>query len=199
VLALASMLSLLVAARARRSARDYLRFAAALYAALAFADILAAVEGEIWSAQLASTIALMVAALAPATLVLAIACKFEGPPRSLVAAPVMVLACLAGLAAAITGEAFIALAPLAASVCAMLALCARAWRNRAGAQIFVSACALLAAAAAFSSGDSGRTAFALFSAAALLGISVAATKPSHRAVEERAQRFDLRIGRQSRA
>ncbi|HEY1836169.1 MAG TPA: hypothetical protein VGG36_00805 [Rhizomicrobium sp.] len=197
VLALASALSLLIGGRARRSARDYLRFAAALYAALALVDLALALAGQTWSAQLAATVALIVAALAPATLALAVACRFEAAPRTLIAAPVLLLACLAGLVAAVTGEVFIAMAPLAASVCALLALCVRGGYSRARAQVFVSACALLAAAAALSSGESGRTAFALFSAAALLGISLAATMPSHRTVEQRRKRLDLRVRRQN--
>jgi Na+-translocating ferredoxin:NAD+ oxidoreductase RnfD subunit len=117
----------------------------------------------------------------------------------MIATPVLILACLAGFAAALTGEAFIAVAPLVASVCAMLALAARRWRAsvQAPAQVCVSAIALLAAAAAISTGDQGRTAFALFSAAALLGASLAATKPSDRTVEEKVERLDLRVGRQS--
>jgi hypothetical protein len=159
----------------------------------------AGIEGQIWSIQLASTIALIVAAVAPAALALGIASVFEAPPKPVIATPLLVLACLAGFAAAITGEAFIAIAPLVAAVCAMLALAARRWRIsvQAPAQVCVSAIALLAAAAAFSTGDQGRTAFALFSAAALLGSSLAAARPSDRAVEEKVVRLDLRVGRQS--
>jgi hypothetical protein len=199
VLALACALAILVSVRARRAARDYLRFAAALYAALAIADLVAAVESQIWSTQLASTIALIVAALAPAALALTVTAIFEAPPKPMIASPVLILACLAGFGAAITGETFIAIAPLAASVCAMLALAARRWRTyaQAPAQVCVSAITLAAAAAAFTTGDRGRTAFALFSAAALLGAALAATKPSHRTVEEKAQRLDMRVGRQS--
>jgi hypothetical protein len=198
VLALASALAILVSARARPFARDYLRFAAALYTALALADLIAAIEDQIWSTQLAATVALIVAALAPAVLALVVAGVFERPLKPIVAAPVLIIACVAGFAAAITGEAFIALAPLTASVCAMLALAARRWRTRLQAplQVCVSAIALLAAAAAFNAGDQGHTAFALFSAAALLGTSLAATRPLHRAVEEKVQRLDLRVGRQ---
>jgi hypothetical protein len=199
VLALASALALLVSRRARPFARDYLRFATALYAALAVVDLVAAIEGQIWSTQLAGTVALMVAALAPMALALTVAGVFGAPPKAAVAASLLVLACLAGFAAAITGEAFIALAPLAACVCAMLALAARRWRaqTQAPLQVCISAIALLAAAAAISTGNQGSTAFALFSAAALLGASLAATKPLHRTVEENVQRLDLRVGRQS--
>jgi hypothetical protein len=197
VLALASVLSILVGTRAKQSAREYLLFAAALYTALAAADVIAAIESQVWSTQLADTIALIAAALAPVVLVLAIAAVFEGTPKPFIAAPILVLACLAGLAAALTGAAFIALAPLAASVCAMLALAARRWRifARAPAQAAISATALLASAAAFRSG--GQTAFALFSAAALLGASLAATKPLYRTVETPRRLLDLRVTRQS--
>ena len=199
VLALAAALAILVSARTRRAAREYLRFAAALYAALALADLVAAIEGQIWSTQLATTIALIVAALAPASLTLAIVAVFESPPKPFVATPVLVIACLAGFAAALTGEAFIAIAPLVACVCVLLALAARRWRfhSAAPAQAAVSAAALLAAAAAFSTGAKGQTAFALFSAVALLGAALAATKPSNRAVDEKVRGLDLRVGRQS--
>ncbi len=198
VLALASALAILVSARAKRAARDYLRFAAALYAALALADLIAAAGAQIWAVQLAGTIVLIVAAIAPAALALAIATVFEGAPKAYIATPLLLLACLAGIFAAITGEAFIALAPLAASACAILALSARRWRFHpyAPAQACVSAVAFLAAAAAFSTGDQGRTAFALFSAAALLGTSLATAQRSHRAVEEQMQRFDVRVRRE---
>jgi hypothetical protein len=204
VLALSAALTILVSARTRAGARDYLRFAAALFAALALADLTAAISGEIWSVQFAQTVGLIVAALAPAMLALAIAAVFEAPLKALVAAPILVFACLAGFAAAITGEAFIAVAPLAASVCAMLALSARRWRiqARAPAQVCISALALLAGAAALASGDHGRTAFALFCAAALLGVSLATTKTaavkiSERAVEQKMPRFDWRVRGQS--
>ena len=117
VLMLSSALSVLLSARARPSARDYLRFPAALFAALACADLIAAINGEIWSAQLAGTAALMAAALAPAMLAVAAAHVFEGTIRPAIIAPLLVLACLAGFGAALTGEAFIAMASLAASAC----------------------------------------------------------------------------------
>jgi hypothetical protein len=201
VLALSSALAILVSMRARRSARDYLNFAAALYVALAFAEVLSA---DFAAAELAQTVALIVAALAPASLALVIASVFERPPSAIIATPVLLLACLAGFAAAATGEAFIAFAPLAASACAMLALSARHARlaPRGPAQACVSAIALLAGAAAFNSGGEGQMAFALFSAVAILGVSLAATrktpaKISDRAVEQEMPGLDLRVGRQS--
>lgn len=197
VLVLAAALSILVSIRTRRAARDYLQFAAALCAALAIADFIAAAENEIWSTQLADTIVLIVAALAPAMLTLSIAAVFERPIKTIIAAPILVLAFVAALAAAFSGETFVALAPLAVSVCAMLALAARRWRlyARAPAQATLSALALLAAAAAFSAG--GRTAFALFLAAALLGTALATTRPSYRTVEEKRRQLELHVRRQS--
>jgi hypothetical protein len=203
VLMLAAALSVMLSGRVRRAAQDYLRFAAMLFAALACADLIAAIDGEIWSIQLAGTVALLVAALAPAMLAVGTACVFEGPVRPLFAAPLLALCCLAGFAAALTDKPFIAITPLAVSVCAMLALAARHWwvSSSAPMQICFSAVSLLGAAAAFTTGDSGRTAFALFSAVALLGTSLAATKPLRkpldRPVEEKALRLDMRVGRQS--
>jgi hypothetical protein len=194
VLALAAALAILVGARAKPAARNYLHFATALYIALAFADFLASLDGGAWKVQLAQTVSLIVASLAPVALTLAAATAFESPPPAMLATPVLVLSCLAGLAAAATGEAFIAFAPLVASVCAALALCVRHWRTdtRAPLQVCAAALALLAGAAAFESG--GRTAFALFSATALLGVSLAAIRRSHRAVEQKMPRLEARTG-----
>ena len=76
--------------------------------------------------------------------------NFAFPKR--IATPLLLLACLAGIFAAITGEAFIALAPLAASAGAILALSARRWRFHpyAPAQACVSAVAFLATILALS-------------------------------------------------
>lgn len=203
VLMLAAALTMMLSGRARRSAQDYLRFAAMLFAALACADLIAAINGEIWSSQFASTVALMVAALAPAILAIAMAHVFEGAIRPVITAPLLTLACLAGFAAALTDQAFIAMAPLAASVCAMLAISARHWwaSSTAPMQTCLSAVSLFAAAAAISTGNSGRTAFALFCAVALLGASLAATKPAkkplHRPVEKEIAQLDLRVRGQS--
>jgi hypothetical protein len=194
VLSLVALLAAIVGARARRTARDYLRFAAVLYAALACADIWAALANDAWNIAFAGAVGLTVAALASVALALAIAASLETPPPAIVATPLLVLACLAGILSAATGEAAIALAPLAASVCAILALAARHWRTRVPAQACVAALALLASAAAFS--DGGRSACALFSAVALLGAALTAAKPSKRLVEQTRPRSGWRIGRQ---
>lgn len=175
VLGLAALLSVIVGARARPAARDYLRFAAALYAALALADLLAA-GGP---GKLANTVALMIAAPASCALALALAASFAAPPRAAIAAPLLALAAAAGILAAATAVAFIGFAPLFAAICAMLALAVR--YRRQFFNVAIAASALLAGAAAFMAGS--RTAFALFCAAGLMGVSLAAVRPSRHAVE----------------
>ncbi|HXL98981.1 MAG TPA: hypothetical protein VN932_03555 [Rhizomicrobium sp.] len=186
-LGLAALLAVIVAARARPAARDYLRFAAALYAALALADFIAA-GGAATTVKLANAVALIVAAPATCALALALAASFAGAPRARFAAPLLALCALAGIVAAATGMIFIAFAPLFAGVCAMLALCTRYWRRQGSINAIVAALALLAGAAAFMAAN--RTAFALFCAAGLMGVSLASVRPSRRAVEREPATLD---------
>jgi len=183
VLGLAGVLTVVVSARARGAARDYLRFAATLYGALAIADFVAGANGTM--AALASAVTLVIAALAPCALALALAASLDAAPSTGIAAPLLAVAALAGIFAAASGAIFAAFAPLFACLCAMLALAARHWRRARAAALhaILAAFALLAAAACFASGAQGRTAFALFSAAGLMGAALACAKPSGGAVK----------------
>ncbi len=160
VLALAAILAVLASARAGKTAHAYLMFAAALYAGLAAGDTIAALTRM---PELAEAIALLVSALAPASLALAMAGRaVHGAWAMLV-----LLACLVfALFAAASGEALAAFAPLFASVCAMLAMAIRRRQIHAG----LGALCFLAAAASFMA--DARMGLALFSAAGLIGVAL---------------------------
>jgi hypothetical protein len=166
-------------------ARDYLSFAAALYGALSAADLLTV--ANVTPAALADSVTVTIAALAPCALALALAGAFGRAPRGWIVVPVLGIAAAAGIFVAATGAAFVAFAPLFAGLCAILALAARhvrAARMQAG-YAALAAFALLAAAAAFLTGVEGRTAFALFSAAGLMGAALAASSSGQRVIHQR--------------
>jgi hypothetical protein len=196
VLGFAALLAILVAARTRPAARDYLYFAAALYGALALADLGAGANGA--AAGFASTVTLVIAALGPCALTLALAASFAAAPSARIAAPLLALAALSGIAAAASGAIFIAFAPLFACLCAMLVLALRHGRRlpQAGLYAGLAAFALLAAASAYLSGAQGRSAFALFSAAGLMGTALACAKPSGGLVKRAGAPGPLAIGRE---
>lgn len=185
VLACSAILAALLAGRARPSSRDYLRFAAVLYFALAFCAGLAAAGPGATALGLSMAVTQVVCALAPVALAFAVFATFEHPPSAWIAGLFLVLACMAGIAAAATGKPVLSLAPLAVSVLAMLALCLRRWRveKRSAAHAFLSACCLICtAAASLSAGEGARIALILFSAAALLGFALALARRSGVAV-----------------
>jgi uncharacterized membrane protein YhaH (DUF805 family) len=187
VLALAAVLATILVARAGGDARRQVRFASALYGALAFADLLATVDGTPSASLLTGAVALIVMALAPVALALAFSASFEARPAPAVATVTLVLGCAAGLAAAMTGARFIAMAALFASVCAILTFAIRRWRasSRSAIQAMICGFALLAGAAAeLTGGLEAYTSLALFSAAALLGAALACGKRSNVPVEE---------------
>lgn len=187
VLLLASLFAILVAQRARAFARDYLRFAAALYAALACADLIALFQPQISTSFLANAVTLLVSALAPVALALAAASAFARRPHTALAILFLVLGFACGLVAALTNTALLGFVPLFAAVCVMLALAARAWRTgrRPVLHAVLGALALLLGAAAYMAGSSsGRTALALFSAAGLTGLSLALARALRPLVEQ---------------
>lgn len=201
VLACAAIIAALIAGRARPASRDYLRFAAALYLALALCSALAAVLPNATTLIFSDAVMLVVCALAPLALTFALFAAFEHPPSSAVAAIFLVLACLAGIAAAASGTRVLSLAPLSVCVLVMLALCARRWRTekRATSHAFLSTCSLLCGAAVMlGGGENGRTALMLFSAAALLGFALALARRSRVAVvNQRDLRGPVAIGEEN--
>ena len=187
VLALSAILAALLVGRAQPDARRYLRFAAALYCAVALADLASIVDTAPALQSFATSVSWLVMALAPASLALSIAAAFQGRPSDSIAIATLLFACASGITAAVSGAVFIALAALFASACAILTLAIRRLRNdkAASPEAFVAALALLASAAAnVTAGPQARTSLALFSAASLLGTALASVKQSRLAVEK---------------
>lgn len=174
VLGLSAGAGVLLARRARANARLYLQFAASLYVAFAIANGIAAVEGGVITGFFAGGLGLFVSALAPLALVLGIASAQFSPLRTLPATIILLSGLCAALMAAATAAPALAFVPLFVAACAMAVMASRLWvRNRRAAlNLIVSACSLVAGAAAFMSGGAeGRTAMGLFAAAALLGVA----------------------------
>ncbi|MGN6516444.1 MAG: hypothetical protein ACTHLR_11470 [Rhizomicrobium sp.] len=182
VLGLSAILSALFAARASRSARDYLRFAAALYLALGLC-----MEASVFLARgeaFVLSVMFFVCALAPAALALALFASFEHRPSSILATILLALCACAGVVAAATGTTLFCFAPLLASGLVMLALCARQWRRDKRSSLYAAlsaGCMILGAAAVHGDG-AGEVALALFSSASLLGLGLALARRSEPAV-----------------
>jgi hypothetical protein len=194
LLLIAALAVWFVAGGARPAARVQLRFAGALFAALALS---AAV-----TPAAAAAVTLLVLPLALSVLALAATAGFARGLPAGVAAVLLALVCLAGLAAAITGLALFSLAPAAAGIIAALAVFLRQFdaARAASVQGMLSALCFLAGASSFAVDGAG-AGLLLFSAAGLLGMTLALTR-SDVVVEERPVR-DLRglaaIGRQRQA
>lgn len=186
MLVAATLAGWLAVAEASWSTRAYVRFACVLYAALAVASAV--------GAQIALSVTLIVSALAPVFLALAARFAFRGPFASSLIAAMLVIACVAGIMAAATGVVTLAFAPLLLSVIAMIATGLHRFVDlRAQAiQMIAGSCALLAGASVFTAGGvRAEPALLLFSAAGLLGISLALA-PRLNAVVEQERAPDLR-------
>jgi hypothetical protein len=171
------------------AARAYVRFACVLYAALAAASAI--------GAQLAGAVTLIVSACAPMLLAIAHRTVFRGPVATSLAASLLMVGCVAGVAAAASSVAVLSFAPLSISVLAMIAISLRCFRDRRASaiQIIAAAIALLAGASAFAAGGkAAQPALLLFSAAGLLGIALALAPRSSDAVVEQKSAPDLRAG-----
>jgi len=192
VIALATMLlaaaiaGWLAVSGAQSDVRNYVRFACMLYAALAASSTV--------GAQFALSVTLIVSACAPVFLACAVRFAFHGPVTSLWITPLLVAACVAGIVAAATGIALLAFAPLLFSVLAIIAVSLRRFGDLRAkvVQAIAASCALLAGASAFAAGGvRAEPALILFSAAGLLGLSLAlAPRSGAVVVQERAP--DLR-------
>lgn len=190
VLGLSAGIGVMLAQRARANARFYMQFAASLYVALAIANGIAACDGGVMSGFFAGGLGLFVSALGPLALVLAVASAQFAAVRAVPATCLLLLGLCAALASAATAAPALAFVPLFAAACAMMLMASRLWAHarRAAVNLIVSACSLLAGAAAFMSGGmAGRTAMGLFAAAALLGVAIVlgerSKKQSHKRVE----------------
>ena len=181
VLALAAVAAALLCGRARPAARIYARFAFALYFALALAGVAAMAAAHPFALQVSHTLARMVAALAPAALALAVISARERPPAAPIAIAALAGACLCALAATMFAIDLLAFAPLLLSAIAIVFVSLHRWRGQILAAVYaiVSAFAMVAGAASLiGGGDAGAVASALFSAAALLGFSLALARRS---------------------
>jgi alpha-1,6-mannosyltransferase len=165
----AALAAWFVAAGSRPAARVHLRFASVLLVSPAAAALaMPAAAPEV--ASLVMPIALIVLALATAA----------GLAKALVpalAALILMAASLSALAAAVTGWIVLALAPALLGVAAIVILCLRRFDDArlAALQGFASALCFLAAASAFVLDGVG-AALLLFSAAGLLGLTLALSR-----------------------
>jgi len=180
----ASAAAWILAGAAMPDARSYIRLAAVALGALGIASAL--------NGSLAPMVALIVMAIGPACLALAML-GTRTLPRS-VAALILAAAAWSGIAAAAMNMMALALGPLIVSV-AVMAVCAiRSWKiapSRA-AQALAAALAFLAGASVYVKGDLiGQMALLLFMSAGLLGIALSLARDSDAAVEQRRVR-DMR-------
>jgi hypothetical protein len=195
VLGLAALLAAIVARGSRPSSRSYLHFAAVIYLALSVADEVAIIWPGAPMSAFADAVTFVACALAPVALALSLFATFEHPPKAWAAALLLSLAFFCALAAAMSGFEILSFAPLSAAVFAMLALSARRWRlERTGPfhAIIAALCFLIAAASGASGGAMGRTGLALFSAAGILGISLALARRLRTPVAQQSGK-DLRL------
>lgn len=190
----ALLLSAIVAGALPGRPRAYIRFAVALGGALVVADGVAAALGGDDLQLVAGAIRLLVAALGPAMLALAVLRRIHGAALPSLA---LAAACLAGLIAAMTGAMLYAFAPLAVAAI-VLGVVAAGELRRSALLMGLGAGALLAGAAAMSSGADGGIGFALFYAVGQLGIALALVRRSDAAVERerRARARAAFVGRQ---
>lgn len=176
----ASVAGWLAATDASAAVRNYVRFACVLYAALA---VSAAVDP-----RLSDSVTLIVAAVAPALLAVAVRASVSGSISTSVAISALALSTICGMIAAVTGLAVFAFAPLTTAVLAIIAMnLARFSERRVQAlQSMASAIAMMAGASVFMVGaPAARTGFMLLHAAGLLGIALALAPRSETIVEEK--------------
>jgi hypothetical protein len=163
------------------SARAYLRFACILYAALAVA--------ELAGARMADSVTLLVAAIVPALLAVATYSVFRARVSPPLAGLILALCSVAGIAAAGTGLALFAFAPLSMAVLAMMVTALRCFNDMRlrSIQAMSSAIALLAGASAYVGGGANApAALVLFFTAGLLGCALVLTPRSETVVDQEA-------------
>jgi hypothetical protein len=165
MLLVAAMGAWIAAGAAARSARAYLRFAAVLEAALAVSA----------GVPLATpAVAAIVTTLAAGLLAIAAAAALRQRPFLLVASALLIACCVAGIAAAATGVTVLSAVPQVIGVIA-IALTARAMRSRRS-RLYLGLGALsLAGVAACAQGEGmlAQAGVLLFSAAGLMGVTLA--------------------------
>ncbi len=187
--ALAAVIVAMAATGLGEPVKSYLRFAAALTAAVAAAGLFAALGGRSL-ASLAVAVQDLVAALVPAALALAALTRYLRPLPALASTAALAIACTAGLFAAALDSALLGYAPLVVCALVIAVLAARAWPHdrRSALLLGLGAGAFVAAASSsMGGGAEGRIGFMLFFAAGQLGIALAIARRSDLAVDSHAR------------
>ncbi|HWA02409.1 MAG TPA: hypothetical protein VG819_02670 [Rhizomicrobium sp.] len=168
-----------IAGAAPGGSRAHIRFACILYAALA----LAAAIGP----ALAETVMLIVSPLCAALLLFAVAAGLRRPVAPVLASILLAAAALSGMFAAASGFLAAAFAPMLAFALAAIAASLSGFGLAPGASVRsgFAAAALVAGQSAYASGEAGGLAALLgFTAAGLLGMSLATIRRSKPVVEK---------------
>ncbi len=175
VLALSAAAAWMTAKGARPASRLYLRFACVFFVALA-ASAFAGVAPE--------AVALIATTLATALLMLAAAAGFRSAVKPPAAASVLALACAGGIWSAASGAMAPAVVLQVFCLLVMIALAVR--ERRSGLRLGLASAALLAAACSLLVENSlAFVALLLFSAAGLLGTTLALARASEIPLEGR--------------
>lgn len=179
VLLLASMLAMLVLQRARSDVRRFGFLAAALFAVFALSQMMPGTIGE----SAAGIAALGTLSTAPVALTLAAFHKLAGRIAVGAAATALVIGAAAGLAGGYFGHPGWAIIVLLANVAALIVLAVLdlSGNRREAVLVLCSGLALAAGGASFMIG--GSRDFALFSAAALIGIALAVSPRSRAGIK----------------
>lgn len=164
ILVLGSAGAFLAARYAPPRARDYLRLAAVLYAALGIAEGFGIA---------ADAVADIVAALGAGVLGVAAFAAFRRPPPAVATSLVLFIAALCGIGAAATDWPAMAAAPQLIAALALLVI-GRPVRRRAGLYLGLAGFALIGSATcAPIPGAAARAGMLLFAAASVLGVALA--------------------------
>lgn len=165
ILTLAAAAVLVAAHHAPLQARDYLRLAAALYAALGVAEGFALAPDTV--TDIAATLGAPVLALAAYA-----ACRRA--PSAILASLLLVIAALCAVCAAAMDWRGLAAVPQLAAAAALIAIARQCARGRARLYLALAGLGVVgAAAAALVPGHAARAGVLLFAAAGLLGVAVA--------------------------
>jgi hypothetical protein len=194
VLVLSALTAWVVAARAKAFVRPYVRFASVLYVALAIASLVP--DEVVATGAFARAVALVVCVLAPATLSLALVALFRKPVTAGPAAIWLTVCCLGGIGAAISDVPALGFVPLVLGAGAALFASLRMFAKSRVAALqgaLASLAFLCAAASLMTRAPASRAALILFSAAGLLGTTLALVRGSRPNVEKERRRDLSRV------
>lgn len=184
VLLFATVAAWLIAAGVRVQARGYLRLAAVLDAGLAV---------SVGTGIAPAAIAPLTGTLATVLMALAVHTSFRRSVRPAFSGLLLAVACCCAIGAAYSGEALPALAPQFAAVLAMLVIARRGLARLRAPSILLAAASLSRFAgmcALVATDDRAMVAVMLFSAAGLLGVTLAVARISDTFVKRRGKRHD---------